>query len=378
MLIVQATPVHATGNVIHGGTWSLGEDTDGVIQQVSFTRSGENLVAAFQVRGSISSSYVYIIGIQFGLSVQNSTYYILLSPNQDMCVIWDAVAQHGTDIRCSVDGSMWTSWTPLSALGGVTDIWVWAAVGIGPLGMQGSANCVTLVGCMFPYGMPTFPLAYSVNSAYSNTNAYEIILPSQVTFTLNPSSISRNVTLVFDDTKYNFNSAGFLTVNIESGNHSVTITPTFIQASADTRYVFEGWSDEFQGSSRTLSIAQDISILVSYKRQFLLAVSSDYGNVTGDGWYDANATASFSVTPTHIAYEGFLGVLGVQHQFSNWNGDSVSKEPSSSIVMMGPENVHALWTEAYGPLFYELIGLIVTVPLAAGLLLYKKTRRYEP
>lgn len=94
-------------------------------------------------------------------------------------------------------------------------------------------------------------------------------------------------------------------------------------------------------------------------------------DVAGGGWYDEGSSASFSVTPAQLPYDGLLGMLNTQHQFAGWTGDVASTSASSSISMDGPKTVQAKWTTAYGPLLYGLIGLIIGAPLIAGLLLYK-------
>jgi uncharacterized repeat protein (TIGR02543 family) len=75
--------------------------------------------------------------------------------------------------------------------------------------------------------------------------------------------------------------------------------------------------------------------------QYMLTVTSAYGDPTGEGWYDNGATATFSVTTP------YAGVTGTQYVFSAWSGDSTATTPSASVTMNAPKSVTAAWITQY-------------------------------
>jgi hypothetical protein len=148
-----------------------------------------------------------------------------------------------------------------------------------------------------------------------------------------------------------------------------------IQISNDTRYIVSWGGIAYSSqnaNSNTLNVDQDSSITVSFQRQFLLTVKSDVGNVSGGGWYNEGSTASFSISSQQLPYDGFLGKISLQHQFTGWGGDVVSNVASSSISMDGPKTVTANWKTVGGTLFVGIVGLIVAMSLVAVFILYRR------
>ncbi|MEM3590861.1 MAG: hypothetical protein QW702_02010 [Candidatus Bathyarchaeia archaeon] len=104
--------------------------------------------------------------------------------------------------------------------------------------------------------------------------------------------------------------------------------------------------------SLTVTMNAPHTITFNYTIQYYLTVKSEYGNPQGEGWYDANSKATFSVSPTAI---GFL----IQQVFTGWSGDSTATSPSATIVMNGPKIVIANWKTDYTQLYVTIIGIVV-------------------
>jgi hypothetical protein len=90
-----------------------------------------------------------------------------------------------------------------------------------------------------------------------------------------------------------------------------------------------------------------------------LSVNSDYGTVTGEGYYFKGKTATFSVSPTFISDEP-----GVQHLFSEWSsislGGYTGTENPSEIVMNNDITEVAKWKTQYYLTIEEGMGGSVT------------------
>jgi hypothetical protein len=202
---------------------------------------------------------------------------------------------------------------------------------------------------------------------------YEIRLPVKVTFTVQPNIIADGVTLTVDGTDNRFEANGRLSVMLDpQSDHDISITPT-INKSSGIRYLLRSWSDSKSGdSSRKISFDEDASVTVTYIRQFMLTVNPGLGRTNGTGWYDEGSNPTIFVSPTQLPYYGYLGMLGLQHQFAGWSGDVVSNYASTPVAMDGPKVAQANWRTAAAPTFFIFIGLIVGVLLVTAFLIYHR------
>ena len=121
---------------------------------------------------------------------------------------------------------------------------------------------------------------------------------------------------------------------------------------AGTRYVFMGWTGSGSGSytggsaSSSVTMNNPITEAASWKTQYYLTVNSDYGSTTGENWYDAGSSASFSVSPTTVS-----GGSGTRYVFTGWTGSGSGSytggNASSSVTMNNPITEAASWKTQY-------------------------------
>lgn len=152
--------------------------------------------------------------------------------------------------------------------------------------------------------------------------------------------------------------------------------PYVIQSDAkNTREQLKGWSYDGEdygqikrsesGFYNTLPIhmSGSHSINFIYATQYYLNLVSEYGHITGSGWYDSNT----NVTISSSSGDDFP----VRHVFSGWNGPVLdSHKMTTNILMEGPETIAANWTVDYTPVI--LMGVIAIA--ASGIILYLKRR----
>jgi hypothetical protein len=133
----------------------------------------------------------------------------------------------------------------------------------------------------------------------------------------------------------------------DSGSSAyATVTPLIVSGSSGTQYVFTQWSGDASGNtspSDPIVMSGPMTATANWKTQYYLTVSSVYGTVGGQGWYDSGATAYATVTPLTIA-----GPRGTQYAFDYWSGEvSGTTSPSDPIVMSGPMTATANWKTQY-------------------------------
>ncbi|MHC3129498.1 MAG: DNRLRE domain-containing protein [Candidatus Bathyarchaeota archaeon] len=126
--------------------------------------------------------------------------------------------------------------------------------------------------------------------------------------------------------------------------------PSTCSGGEGTRYIFETWKvDDVAEGSNPISVLMDSphSVVASYRTQYYLTVVSQHVPTEGEGWYDKDSEASFSVKSP----QGLV----IQNVFTRWSGDSISTSQSATILMNGPKTLTANWREEYTQLFIILI-----------------------
>lgn len=136
-----------------------------------------------------------------------------------------------------------------------------------------------------------------------------------------------------------------------------------------TGYTLDGNPPITDGStSCTLNHTQGAHVITfNWIAQYYLNVTSPFGDPQGGGWYDANSTATFSVTSP-------VGTL-IQQVFMGWSGDSTTASTTGTVVMNGPKAVNANWRTDYTQLYAVIIIAAATV---ASILLIRRRRSSIP
>ncbi|MBN2544083.1 hypothetical protein JXI42_14580 [bacterium] len=155
-------------------------------------------------------------------------------------------------------------------------------------------------------------------------------------------------------------------LTVENGGHGVTsgtgwydedevagfdITPGIIDSTADIRFVFDRWAGigigSYTGHDNPAECVMESPIVetASWLVQYYLDVVSDWGSISGNGWYFAGAIVHFSVTPETIT------VGGTRRIFIEWDGTgdaaySGTDNPASCTVN-SPIIEEAIWQTQY-------------------------------
>ena len=211
---------------------------------------------------------------------------------------------------------------------------------------------------------------YSEDEQLEDTN---LGFTAPVTLNVEPGA---HVAVIVDGNKYAADQFPTKFDWVIGTTHTLQVDPT-IQGAAGVRYVFVQWSDGSKDTSRTLTVTQESSLTATFKIQYQLTVTSDLGNPQGNGWYDANTQATFSVT-TPLTVEGFMGTLGAKYVFDHWSGDVAAPTATASVTMDEPKTAKAEWrTDNTTP--YIIIGVILSaIAIIVALLLMRRRRVPTP
>ncbi len=116
-------------------------------------------------------------------------------------------------------------------------------------------------------------------------------------------------------------------------------------------------NEQFITSTNTGTISSASSgDSTAYTKQYYLTVNSSYGSPTGQNWYNAGSTASFSVT-TPVS-----GGTGIQYTFTSWGGSGTGSysgtSSSQSVTMNNPIKETASWQTQYCLTVNENFGTV--------------------
>ena len=118
------------------------------------------------------------------------------------------------------------------------------------------------------------------------------------------------------------------------------------------RYSFNGWSGDFSGTTNpaSLTVASPMNITASWTTQFYVDINAHgYAAVTGAGWYNEGATATFGLTVPKPDN-------GTWYLFQGWIGDYQSQSPTGQITVTKPFTISAVWRVMQQVTFTFLYG----------------------
>lgn len=175
-------------------------------------------------------------------------------------------------------------------------------------------------------------------------------------------------------------------VSVSPGQHTVEV-PMLYPLKEDVQAVFIGWEEELGSQlvhkfvSNTIEIDVPgglsgalLALTADYNIQYFLNLTSPFGSVSGEGWYNASSTAHISVEPDQFRSEGILGLLGAKTNFVNWQGDITVMPASGEIVMNSPHVLQALWQTDLSSVYLSAgaLGVFLLVLSIAGAYRVKK------
>jgi len=197
----------------------------------------------------------------------------------------------------------------------------------------------------------------------------ELFLLSFARITLAISQKVPDLSATIDGKKYAASQLPQTFIWLGGASHTVEMSGKEIYPTGakdkNTRYFFTSWSDGNLDPKRTIKVseAKDFKITADYKTQHRLALKSERGNPTGEGWYNEGSTVTISVDPS----EGIL----IRKVFAGWSGDLAGGNPKENIVMSKPKTITANWRDDY----IQLYALIAVILLSVGGIIFILRRR---
>jgi len=125
--------------------------------------------------------------------------------------------------------------------------------------------------------------------------------------------------------------------------HGVVEVPSISYLTNHERAIFEGWKDGQHPAKRAIKITERCQIEAFFRLQYYVSASSEVGYITGEGWYDQNATAMIAIFPPMI--QNLVNSTLVTHRFDTWSLDTKERNVALTLVIRRPIEIQALWSK---------------------------------
>jgi len=122
---------------------------------------------------------------------------------------------------------------------------------------------------------------------------------------------------------------------------SVLEVPSIVYLTNRERAIFEGWKDGQHSAKRAIRIVESCQIEAFFRLQYYVSVSSEGGHITGEGWYDQDATAMIAISPPVI--QNMVNGTLVTRRFDGWSIDAKERNVVLTLVVRRHTEVQARW-----------------------------------
>ena len=132
-------------------------------------------------------------------------------------------------------------------------------------------------------------------------------------------------------------------------------------------------TSQLNGSSLVYSMTSSRTIEQNQKQQgglCYLNVKSQYGVVSGAGWYEIASLAHFSVRPLQVSIGPFVSKV-----FIGWTGNIQSRNGSCTLVMDSSKTITAVWSTSYTELILVVTLVIVLAVAATVAIIYSAKKK---
>jgi hypothetical protein len=163
-----------------------------------------------------------------------------------------------------------------------------------------------------------------------------------------------------DEKTFQTNETGIIQVHLELGNHTMGV-PEIVSISDVERLNLVSIDNKINNNPKKIYFDKDREITVRYQTQYHLSLLSEYGTISGEGWYDENSTAKITLDvnlgePVH----GGLGIL----VFNGWSDNIESKNLNHKVYMNEPKLIETRWifkTTDYPIWIFTFVSALISV-----------------
>ncbi|MEM2702757.1 MAG: PKD domain-containing protein, partial [Candidatus Bathyarchaeia archaeon] len=139
----------------------------------------------------------------------------------------------------------------------------------------------------------------------------------------------------------------------DEGTEVTLAAPDIVSVSPGVRYKFSYWDvDGTPKAGNPITVVMDANhtAIAHYVLEYYLTVTSPFGTVGGEGWYQSGTTA-YATLDTGLVDHG----NGTRRVFVNWSGDAsgTNYAQSDPMIMNSPKTAVANWKTQYAVTFTQ-------------------------
>lgn len=160
-----------------------------------------------------------------------------------------------------------------------------------------------------------------------------------------------------------------ISLRVFTGTSHTIMVDSIQNCGEGVRHVFSAWNDGGNASHVVIIDSAKMNLRVTFLKQFYLKIQSEHGSPIGEGWYDEDSTALFSVSKYDLAADS------IRYRFLYWSGDTLTVNLSDSLKMDTSKTVAANFAEEdFVFINYGEGNMGKTVPPCPGLWVEKGNR----
>ena len=121
---------------------------------------------------------------------------------------------------------------------------------------------------------------------------------------------------------------------------SISMKADTTNTSEGVREVFVQWNNGAKNLSLTATVSHPINFSAVWQKQYLVTLTTPYGNASGNGWYNTNSTARISVDEEYVNVTNDSRVA-----FYSWS--NLYNQSNLSFVVDSPVHLNAIYKIQY-------------------------------
>ncbi len=215
------------------------------------------------------------------------------------------------------------------------------------IGTSGTSGTISWDNSSFPLG--DFPGTLSINGTDMLSNQ-SISFTGDQNLTIyykasqKYSGIPITITTIPENLTINVDETDYISPQIfdweEGSAHTISVLSPQ-SGGTGIRYIYDFWSDGGD-TTHTITVPDTATTFTAnFTTQYYLTVNSGRGNLHGNGWYNSDSTAVFSVTSPIVEGDS------VRYVFFQWSGDYQGSDNPASILMNSQKSITANWATQY-------------------------------
>ncbi|MDE1860610.1 MAG: hypothetical protein KGH72_02720 [Candidatus Micrarchaeota archaeon] len=119
-----------------------------------------------------------------------------------------------------------------------------------------------------------------------------------------------------------------------------SVSANIVPVNSTSRFVLSGWSNGNNGASGSFNITSPVNLSAIWTKEYFINGTSQYGNVSGTGWYPVGANITLTVLTPYYNMGN-----GTRLAFYSWSNGS--RDTSVAINVQRPINIGAIYGKQY-------------------------------